>query len=235
MSEYLTNVVKCLQLISKENVNINVIKQTLETLLRTVEIRKDGSQKLMNDYISFYNELNYEKGLLITNMIIGSLLVLFIAMIYTVLQYNKITDPEKNIFNILSYINFCKPINCDRGKCSNHILGDMKGARYFSAKDGYEICGFFLEENPDSKDNSKCSSEEKNESLEHFIIRIFNEEPSYCEKRNRQILQNNETFYEICEYLLENRKNGGSTDLNDKKESENNLQNAISICEQWQI
>ncbi|CAG8595945.1 39013_t:CDS:2, partial [Gigaspora margarita] len=39
---------------------------------------------------------------------------------------------------------------------------DMKGAPYFSANDGYEICGFFLEENSDPKDNNEDSTDLKN-------------------------------------------------------------------------
>ncbi|CAG8655803.1 9103_t:CDS:2 [Dentiscutata erythropus] len=241
MSEYLSDVVKYLQLLSRENVKINVIKQTLELLLKTAKIQKGRSKELMNDYISFYNGLNNVKRPSITNMLIYCLLVFFlvITIIYnfyllpeyfSTSHYSKIFDLKN--YNISSYIDFCKDINCYRDKCSNHTSSDIKDTHYnFTANDGYKFCGYFLENNPDPKDSYECLSGKNmqtpsfNQFFFNYIRSFFNyvssADESYCEKKNEHILQNTMKFYEICECLLKNRID----DVN----------STYSLCERWQI
>ncbi|CAG8703683.1 10499_t:CDS:2, partial [Racocetra fulgida] len=250
MSEYLTDVVKYLQLVSKENVNVNAIKQTLGSLLKTAKVQKDRSEKLKNDYISFHKELNKaKKRQLNTNLIfyLLGLLVLFIAIAwniylytnlgyYSALQQSDFAEKTNN-FSLNDACNFCKDIDQVKDICrySDH----REGLPYnFSVNDGYEICGHFFKETCVMNDDSLGSQIVSLVKSQFFsisnIVNYRNSEDNYCKVKNQDILQNNETFYEICEYLLENRKDEELNDFMSEIEDENDSPKSIHICKQWQ-
>ncbi|CAG8445437.1 12512_t:CDS:2, partial [Cetraspora pellucida] len=252
MSEYLADVMKYLQLLSKENVNVTVIKQSLGLLLKTAKVQKDKSEELKNDYLSFYSELNKaKKRQLNTNImfyLLVGLLVLIIAIacniyLYTnlghfsTLQYSVPAEKTLNDFSLNDACSFCKDIDHVKDVC--RISDNTESTPYnFSINDGYEICGHFFEENCVTKDSLGSQIVSLVKTQFFSISNIVNYRKfayQHCKVKNQDILQNNETFYEICEYLLANRKDEDSNDSMNEKDDENDSQNAIITCEQWQI
>ncbi|CAG8593994.1 551_t:CDS:2 [Cetraspora pellucida] len=224
MSEYLADVVKYLQLLSKENVNVTVIKQSLGLLLKTAKVQKDKSEELKNDYTSFYNELNkVKKRQLNTNImfyLLVGLLVLIIAIAcniylytnlghYNTLQHSDSAEKTLDDYSLNDACSFCKDIDHVKDVC--RISDHTESTPYnFSINDGYEICGHFFEENCVTKDDSLGSQIVSLVKTQFFsisnIVNYRNFADQHCKVINQDILQNNKTFYEICEYLLANRK-----------------------------
>ncbi|CAG8513133.1 8700_t:CDS:2 [Dentiscutata erythropus] len=200
MSEYLADVVKYLQLLTKKNVNTNVIKQTLELLLKTANVQKERSSELLNDYISFYNDLNNGNRISIPAIIICCMLILFIGITYNTylyadlgysiaLQNNKFADEK----NISFYAEFCRPINQDKEKCSNRTLGDTKEPFFnFSANDGYKICEYFLEGDSGLKDSSEHLPEESfvSENKKAKLQKSFSNVYSYGKEKLQHLISN---------------------------------------------
>ncbi|CAG8667391.1 2670_t:CDS:2, partial [Dentiscutata heterogama] len=264
MSEYLADVVKYLQLLTKKNVNINVIKETLELLLKTAKVQKERSKELLNDYISFYNELNSGKRPSIPAIVICCLLILFIALTYNTylyadlgysvaLQHSKYSDEK----NISLYTDFCIPINHDKEKCSNRTLGDTKEPFYnFSANDGYKICEYLLEDDSGLKDSSEYLSRENFVSENKAKLqKSFSNVYSYGKEKLQHLFSNLNDRSSVDElncarknyYILQHNETfyeicecllmnqkDRDSSFNSRNKKESG-NNAISICERWLI